>query len=90
MWHAQEKGNVFTGFWFGGPQERARRRWKDNTKMDLREMGIHGANWSRLAQERVRWRAFVNTVTNLQFPLKSRLFFDKMNYYQLFKEHPAP
>jgi hypothetical protein len=34
--------------------------------MDLREIGFDGANWIRLAQERVRWRAFVNTVMNLR------------------------
>jgi hypothetical protein len=37
-------------------------------KMDLRKIGIDGANWIQLAQERVQWRAFVNTVTNLQIP----------------------
>jgi hypothetical protein len=33
--------------------------------MDLREIGIEGANWIELAQDRVQWRAFVNTVMNL-------------------------
>jgi hypothetical protein len=33
--------------------------------MDLREIGIDGANWIRLAQDRVQWRAIVNTVMNL-------------------------
>jgi hypothetical protein len=47
--------------------------------MDLREIGIDGANWIRLAQERVQWRAFVSTV-----------MFDKLSDYQLFKEYPAP
>jgi hypothetical protein len=42
-----------------------RRRWEDNIKMDLRERGIDGANRIRLAQDRVQWRAFVNTVMNL-------------------------
>jgi hypothetical protein len=36
--------------------------------MDLREAGIDGANWIRLAQDRVQWRAFVNTVMNLRVP----------------------
>jgi hypothetical protein len=36
--------------------------------MDLRETGIDGANWIRLAQDRVQWRAFVNTVMNLRAP----------------------
>jgi hypothetical protein len=48
--------------------ERPRRRWKDNIKMDLREIGIDGANWIRLAQDRFQLRAFVNTVMNLRVP----------------------
>jgi hypothetical protein len=45
---------------------RPRCRWDDNIKMDLGEIGIDGANWIRLAQDRVQWQAFVNTVMNLQ------------------------
>jgi hypothetical protein len=48
------------------PLERPRRRWEDNIKTDLREIGIDGANWIQLAQDRVQWRAFVNTVMNLR------------------------
>jgi hypothetical protein len=47
---------------------RSRRRWEENIKMDLRDIGINGANWIRLAQDRVQWRAFVNTVMNLWVP----------------------
>jgi hypothetical protein len=47
---------------------RPRHSWEDNIKMDLRETGIDGANWIRLAQDRVRWRAFVSTVMNLWVP----------------------
>jgi hypothetical protein len=50
------------------PLGRSRCRWKDNIKMDLREIGIDGANWVRLAQDRVQWRDFVNTVMNLRIP----------------------
>jgi transposase len=50
------------------PLGRPRCRWEDNIKMDLREIGIDGANWIQLAQDRVQWRAFVNTVMNLRFP----------------------
>jgi hypothetical protein len=50
------------------PLGRPRRRWEDNIKMDLREIGIDGANWIRLAQNRVQWRAFVNTVMKLRVP----------------------
>jgi hypothetical protein len=59
--------------WFGRPKGkkplgRLRRSWKDNIKMDLREIRIDVANWIRLAQDRVQWRAFVNTVVNLRIP----------------------
>jgi hypothetical protein len=50
------------------PLGRPRRRWEDNIKVDLRETGIDGANWIQLDQDRVRWRAFVNTVMNLRVP----------------------
>jgi hypothetical protein len=43
-------------------------RWEDNIKLDLTEIGIDGANWIRLAQDRVQWRAFMNRVMNLRFP----------------------
>jgi hypothetical protein len=48
------------------PVGRPRRRWEDIIKLDLREIGIDGENWIRLAQDRVQWRAFVNTVMNLR------------------------
>jgi hypothetical protein len=50
------------------PLGRPRRRWEDNIKMDLREVGIDGVNWIQLAQDRVQWRACVNTVMNLRVP----------------------
>jgi hypothetical protein len=50
------------------PLGRPRRRWEDNIKMDLMEMGIDGANWIRLTQDRVQWRTCVNTVMNLRVP----------------------
>jgi hypothetical protein len=50
------------------PLERPRRRWKDNIKMDLREMGLDEANWIRLAQDRVQLQACVSTVMNLRDP----------------------
>jgi hypothetical protein len=48
------------------PLGRQRRRWEDNIKMDLREIGIYGKNWIRLAQDTVQWQVLVNTVMNLQ------------------------
>jgi hypothetical protein len=63
---------VFTGFWLmpegKNPLGRPRRRWKGNIKLDLREIGIDGANWIRLAQDRVQWRAFVSKVINFRVP----------------------
>jgi hypothetical protein len=50
------------------PLERPRRRWEDNIKLDLSEIGIGGANWIQLAQDMVQWRAFVSTVMNLRVP----------------------
>jgi hypothetical protein len=50
------------------PLGRPRHSWEDNTKMDLRELGIDGTNWIQLAQDRVQWRVFVRTVMNLRVP----------------------
>jgi len=50
-----------------GPLGRRRRRWEDNIKMDLREVGGVG-DWIELAQDRHRWRELVNTVMNLRVP----------------------
>jgi hypothetical protein len=50
------------------PLGRSRRWWDDNIKLELRELGIDGANWIRLAQDRGQWRAFVDTVMNLRIP----------------------
>jgi hypothetical protein len=72
------------------PLGRPRRRWEDNIKMDLREIGIDGANWIRLGQHRVQWRACVDTVMNLRVPYEGRIFSDKLSDNQLFKKYPAP
>jgi hypothetical protein len=45
-----------------------RRRWIDNIKMDLLEIGLSDMDWIVLAQDRYRWRALVNTVMNLRVP----------------------
>ena len=49
------------------PLGRPRRRWEDNIKMDLQEVG-EGGDWMELAQDRNRWRALVNTVMNFRVP----------------------
>jgi hypothetical protein len=50
------------------PLGRPRRRWLDNIKMDLLEMGLSVVDWIGLAQDRYRWRALVNSVMNLRVP----------------------
>jgi hypothetical protein len=47
------------------PLGRPRRRWEDNIKMDLQEVGW-GMDWIELAQDRDRWRTLVNAVMNLR------------------------
>jgi hypothetical protein len=50
------------------PLERPTRRWEDNIKMDFREIGINVTNWIQVTQDRIQWRACVNTVMNLRVP----------------------
>jgi hypothetical protein len=57
------------------PLGRPRRRWEDNIKMDVEEIRIEGANCIQLAQDRVQWRAFVNTVMNLRVPQRKQDIF---------------
>jgi hypothetical protein len=45
-----------------------RRRWEDNIKTDLQEVGWRCMDWIELAQDRDRWRALVNVVMNLRVP----------------------
>jgi len=47
---------------------RPRRRWEDNIKMDLQELGGGCVDWMELAQDRDRWRTLVCTVRNLRVP----------------------
>jgi hypothetical protein len=48
------------------PLGKPRRRWEDGIRMDLREIGLGGVDWIRLAQGRDRWRAVVIPVMNLR------------------------
>jgi hypothetical protein len=50
------------------PLGRPIRRWVDNNKMDLREIGWDGMYWIELAQDRDQWRALMNTIMNLRVP----------------------
>jgi hypothetical protein len=57
------------GVWWGNRTlGRAKRRWKNNIKMDLEEVGCGGMDWIEVAQDRDRWRALVNAVMNLRVP----------------------
>jgi hypothetical protein len=51
-----------------GPLGRPRRRWEDNIKMDLQEVGRGCGGWMELAQDRDRWRALVSAVKILRVP----------------------
>jgi hypothetical protein len=50
------------------PLERPIRKWMDNIKMDLLEIGLNVVDWIGLAQDRYRWRALVKSVMNLRVP----------------------
>jgi hypothetical protein len=52
----------------GKPLGRPRRRWEDNIKMHLREIGWSGMDWIDLTQDRDQWRTLVNMVMNIQVP----------------------
>jgi hypothetical protein len=67
-----EKRNVYR-LLVGKPEgkrqlEKPRRRWRDNIKMDLLEIGLNVVDWIGLSQDRHRWRALVNSVMNLRVP----------------------
>jgi hypothetical protein len=62
-----EKRNAYKIF-VGKCEEKiplGRRRWEDNIRMDLREVGWEFVDWIHLAQDRDQWRALVNTVMKL-------------------------
>ena len=50
------------------PLGRPRRRWEDNIRMDIKEMGINARDWVDSAQDMENWRALVNTALNLRVP----------------------
>ena len=66
-----ERRGVYRVF-FGKPERkralgRPRRRWDDNIKMDLQEVGCEGVDWIELAKNRDRWWALMNAVMNFGF-----------------------
>ena len=55
------------------PLERPRRRWEDNIKMDLQEVGGGCGDWIELARDRDRWRALVSKLRDLRVPKMRRI-----------------
>jgi hypothetical protein len=67
------KGDKYIQNWVGKTEEMNplgshRRRWEDNIRMDLREMGRRFVDWINLAQDRNEYRALVNTAMNFRIP----------------------
>jgi hypothetical protein len=56
------------------PLGRPRRRWEDNIKMDVQEVGCGGMDWIELAQVRDRWRALVNVYFYVFHPVAHKLY----------------
>ena len=67
-----EKRGVYRGL-VGNPEDkrplgRPRRRWEDNIKLDIQEVGCGDMDWIKLAQDTDKWRALVKAVMNFRFP----------------------
>ena len=57
-----------------GPFGRSSRRWKDNIRMDLKEISIHARNWVNSAQDSNFWSVLVNAPFNVQVPCAMQLY----------------
>ena len=73
MWRVLVRRGECVGSWWGKPEGRRplgrpRRRWVDNIRMDLQEVGCGYMDWIGLAQDRERWRTLVSAVMNLRVP----------------------
>ena len=66
MWEGRGVYRVLVGKQGKRPVGRTRRRWEDNIKMDLQEVGSGGMDWIEVAQDRDRWRALVNELMKLR------------------------
>jgi hypothetical protein len=72
------------------PLGRPRRRWVNNIKIDLREVGLDGTDWIDLAQDRDQWRALVNTVMNLRVLSSCWEFVEWLQHWQVLRKDSAP
>jgi len=69
MWERRDLYRVLVGKPEGKrPLGRPRRRWEDNVKVDLHEVGCESRDWIDVAQDRDRWRAVVKAVMNIRVP----------------------
>ena len=72
MWRVWVRREGCIGSWWGNRRERdlggPRRRWVDNIRMDLQEVGCGYMDWIGLAQDRDRWRTVLSAVMNLRVP----------------------
>ena len=68
-WKKESTFKILTGTPTGKrPLRRPRRRWEDNVRMDLKEIGINTRNWVDSAQDRDSWKALVNALLHLRVP----------------------
>jgi hypothetical protein len=69
MWHAWERRENSTRFWWESPKERdlSEDQDEDGIRMDLGEIGLGDVDWLRLAQDRYQWRSVVNALMNVLF-----------------------
>jgi hypothetical protein len=67
-----------------------RRRWEDNIKMNLRDIGWGSMDWIDLAQDRDQWRALVNTAMNLRGPIKCWEILEWLYDWRLTRKDSAP
>ena len=59
---------------------RPRRRWEDNIRMGLEEIGINAGNWVDSAQDRDYWRALVNAALNLRVPISHGVSYESCTF----------
>ncbi|KAJ4450628.1 hypothetical protein ANN_02056 [Periplaneta americana] len=65
------------------PLGRPRRRWEDNIKMDLREVGYDDREWINLAQDRDQWRAYVRAAMNLRSQQNTQVYHHHHQYHTI-------
>jgi hypothetical protein len=68
MWETRNAYRILAGKPEGKKLGRPRRRWVINIKIDLKDIGWDGMDWTDLAQDRDQWKALVSTVMNLWVP----------------------